>query len=129
MAVLYGFETKKFFGSGIYDDLSSKHQVVVIKRNFPSENFSEYVESYSLEVESLNIEGKGDRFYIEKLHTSSRRARHRLRGLGNFNYFVSDKKKGFRDYLIGNLLVNRLLHLTTVAMILRLYIDSNVLDF
>jgi hypothetical protein len=108
LVILFGFETKNFFGSGLYNKLIKEHKVIIFKRNFPTENFAEYIEKYDLDVVELDKkELSKKRLKSEDIFLSSRRAKQRINNIENFNYFKSDRKQKKSDYILGNTLVSK----------------------
>jgi hypothetical protein len=126
IVVLYGFETKNFFGSGLYGALVENSNVVVLRRQFPTKNFAEYIAAYNLNVKELDNQIAKKRFKSEDLFLASRRARQRIRNIGNFNYFKADRQRKASDFLIGSDLIYKLLGQYVTAKLVSYYHDQNL---
>lgn len=126
IVVLFGFETKNFFGSGLYEHLSKEHKVVVLRRNFPTKNFAEYIEKYNLDVVEIDQKATKKRLRSEALFLASRRARQRIKNIENFNYFKADRERKVSDYILGNRLVYKMLGMRARAEVLQYYHDSDL---
>jgi len=127
IVVLFGFETKNFFGSGLYKRLSENHKMVVFRREFPTKNFNEYIKKFGLDVTILEKDMLvKNRLKCETLFHASRKARNRLKNIENFNYFTSDRKIKFTDYILGNYLVNKLLNIVTMGEVFQKYFNGEL---
>ena len=105
-AVLFGFETKNFFGSGLYDALSRQYKSFILRRDFPTQNFDVYVKTYDLYCIIFKKDNTlKKRLKSEAYNLASRRAYKRINHITNFNYFKKDREIKFTDYLLGNKLV------------------------
>jgi len=122
LVVLFGFETKNFFGSGLYEKLAKEHKVVIFKRDFPTENFAEYIEKYNLDVVELDKSKLSKkRLKSEDIFLASRRAKQRINNIENFNYFKSDREQKKLDYILGNSIVSKSIGLFTKYKIDKYY--------
>ena len=126
IVVLFGFETKNFFGSGLYEKLSKEYKIVVLRRNFPTKNFAEYIEKYNLDVVELDQKLVKKRLRSEDLFLASRRARQRIKNIENFNYFKTDRERRVSDYILGSRLVYKILSMRARAEISQYYHDSDL---
>ena len=127
IVVLFGFETKNFFGSGLYEQLSKEHKMITLRREFPTENFDEYIDTYNLNVTVLEKSMLlKQRLKSERLFLSSRRARNRLKNIENFNYFKSDRSIKFSDYILGNYVVQKLLNIIAMSEIAKNYFNEKL---
>jgi hypothetical protein len=127
MVVLFGFETKNFLQSGLYDTLKRLGGVAVLRRDFPTKNFDEYIEKYDLDVTLLQKSRiQKRRLKCESLLLASRRAMKRLRNIENFNYFKEDRDKKISDYFIGNRFVYTILNAITKNKIASNYFDEEI---
>ncbi len=126
-AVLFGFETKNFFGSGLYDVLSKQYKSFILRRDFPTQNFDAYVKDYDLDC---IIFKKNDtlkkRLKSEAYNLASRRAYKRVNHITNFNYFKKDREIKFTDYLLGNKLVYKALNALAVKGISKNYFNNTL---
>jgi len=109
LVVLFGFETKNYFESGLFKKLVEKYKVVVLKRNFKSKNFDAFIEKYDLDVVEFDEAQFNNPTKVQELYTASRKARQRINGGENFNYFKADRDTKFSDYILGNFFTNSLL--------------------
>ncbi len=125
--MLHGFETKNFFGSGLYELFSQDYKTLVLRRNFPTRNFDEYITRYNLDVIKLEDFTLKQRLKIEDLFLSSRRSRQRIKNIRNFNYFRADRERKLSDFLLGNKLVCALLGNYTMSQ-LPSYYHNKILE-
>ena len=108
--VLYGFETKNYFGSGLFEEISKSFKTIVLRRDFSTENFNEYISDYQLNVEVIpQVILQRERQQFENLLLASRRANKRLNNIGNFNYFKTDRTLKWTDYILGNVRIGKIL--------------------
>jgi len=100
---LYGHETKTFLRSGLYNFFANNLEAICLKRDFKSNFFNEYKKEYNLDVHILdkNLFLK-ERPFTEKLLISSRKSRRRIKKIGNYYHFSTDKKASLKDYVVGN---------------------------
>jgi len=109
LVVLFGFETKNYFESGLFNKLKKEYKVIVLKRNFQSKNFDEFIKKYNLEVIEFDEAQFKNPTKIQELYIASRKAQQRISGVKNFNYFKADRDIKFSDYILGNCFTNSLL--------------------
>ena len=126
IVVLYGFETKNFFASGLYEKLSKEYKVVVLRRNFPTKNFTEYIEKYNLDVVQLDQKVAKKRLRSEALFLASRRARQRINNVENFNYFKTDRERRISDYILGSRLLYDIFGMRAKVDVSKYYYDNNL---
>lgn len=122
IVVLVGFETKNFFGSGLYEELSKKGEVVILRRDFETKHFDEYIKKYDLNVIVLDKKDlTKKRIKSEEILLASRRAKKRINNIQNFNYFKFDRSKKISDYVIGNRFISRVISYFTMKKITKYY--------
>jgi len=125
--VLYGFETKNFFGSGLYDYILTRHNSFIIRRDFPTQNFNTYITSQNLNVTIFSRRMVPDkRLKSESYNIAARKAYKRLHNITNFNYFKQDREIKFTDYLLGNKIVYKILNRVALKNISSKYINHEL---
>lgn len=127
IVIQYGFETKNFFESALYDEIAQRYRVVVLRRNFPTSHFAEFVDRYGLTVLTFGgLQAMRVRLRVENLFLGSRRSRQRLKQVENFNYFRSDRATKWLDYLLGNSVVYFFLRELVTRSLDRHYVDAEL---
>ncbi|MDB4790218.1 hypothetical protein OAG64_01075 [Akkermansiaceae bacterium] len=105
-----GFEYRLFLHSGLYRMLEESGRCFVVRRPFHSKVARDLEEDYIIqELDDFENHTDANRSWWFDKYASSRRARNRLVGKGNFNYFTEDRSSGWGDLLRGNLYLNWLL--------------------
>lgn len=126
IVVLHGFETKNFFASGLYEKLSEEYKVVVLRQNFPTKNFIEYIDKYNLDVVELDQQVAKKRLRSEALFLASMRARQRINNVENFNYFKTDRERRISDYILGSRLLHDIFGMRAKVDVSKYYYDNNL---
>ena len=120
-------EYRSLLLSGLYEELIKHHKVILISRECSSKNLDEYSAYYKINTY------KFDKKYflhpmlkIENLVLASRKARHRIKKIGNFGYFSNDRALKWTDYILGNNFVFRILNALAVKKIHKHYVRKDI---
>lgn len=122
-----GFEFRNFIYSGLWSELCRPGEGLLLRRPFDSSEADRIAAAHSLNVVSMprslyeHERGRADRW-----HTGARRARERLSGDGNFNYFQHDRGATLKDRVAGSDIVNRILRNLALREVSTSYLSTDV---
>ena len=122
-----GFEFRNFVYSGLYAAVSKNSDCLVLRRPFDSVVMKKLDAQYDLKtVEAPTSSIVSSRSRIDRWHYGARRARMRVSGEGNFNYFKKDVSNGKLDWLKGSRIVCNTLRTCALRQMRRDYVDVEV---
>jgi len=120
-------EYRSLLLSGLYEKLIKHHNIILLSKECSSKNLDEYSKYYKLNTHKLDKEYFiHPMLKIENLALASRKARHRIKKIGNFGYFTNDRKLKWTDYIIGNSLIFRILNAIAVKKIYKHYLRKDI---
>lgn len=111
IAVLFqcGFEYRSTLLSGLILELQENYEVIGFSRKCDSRYLKEYFHNYKINyIEFEDEVVEKNRSIIENYNLAARKARFRLLGIDNFNYFNEDRKIKVTDYVLGNKVIYKL---------------------
>lgn len=122
-------EYKSLLLSGLYHQLKKKHNVIGIMQDCSSIYLDEYSHDYDFEVYKFSEQYfQHKELRIEQIAAASRKARHRIKKIGNFGYFSIDRPIKWIDHILGNYFVYLILHLLTLIQIRKNYKCKDILE-
>lgn len=129
----HGIEVRHFLLSGLADQLKDAgHDIVILKKEeITSPVFNEYLDRYNLKVIELpSTFFPKKRTRLEELFSSIRKARLRLKKIGNFQHEAQNKTSNYwKDIVLGNNIIYKIMRWLVLKKISSFYHDKGLQDF